>query len=107
MAKITGWDKLRNGLGLGYSKKTEAALAEESAAVMRMLAQQAEERVAAIKKAEAEKKAAEAKAKAPVAKKPVSKSQEKRVAIQKDAADTPVAKKTPATKKTTPKKSGK
>lgn len=42
------------------------------------------------------------------AKKPVSKSQEKRVAIQKDAADTPVAKpkpkpKAPA-KKTTPKK---
>ena len=54
-----------------------------------------------------EAKAKPAVKKAP-AKKPVSKSQEKRVAIQKDAADTPVAKpkpkpKAPA-KKTTPKK---
>lgn len=105
MANITGWDKFRSGLGFGYSKKTEAALAEESQALTRMLAQQAEARIAAVKKAEAEKKAAEA-AK-PVAKKPVSKSQEKRIAIQKDVADAPVAKRTPATKKTTPKKSGK
>ena len=51
---------------------------------------------------------AEVKVKKAPAKKPTSKSQERRVAIQKDAADTPAAKpkakpKAPA-KKTTPKK---
>lgn len=59
-----------------------------------------------IVKPEPEEVKAEVK-KAP-AKKPASKSQEKRVAIQKDAADTPVAKPKPKAKapakKTTPKK---
>lgn len=91
MAKITTWDKFRNALGFGFSKKTTEAFALESQILIDNLRKQAAERVA---KLQEKKPAAAAKPKASA--KPAA----------KPAAKKP-APKTSTTKKATPKKPSK
>lgn len=89
--KITTWDKVRNWLGFGFSKKTEAALEVESKRQVAILKEFAEARLKDNAKAKPVKDAEN--------KKPAT----KKAPAKKPAAKTP-AKKAPATKKATPKK---
>jgi hypothetical protein len=110
--KLTTWDKIRNGLGLGYSKKTEAAIDALAKAELLKLKELANARIKAEHEATLAREAAEADKKAKAAKAAKIKSitppaaPEKKPAAKKVVAK-PAAPKTPAAKKPTPKKPSK